>query len=123
MSEINLGNCVRDHGFLMERIGEFHMALAKKVEAHYKAKFPELTIPSFIIEHGKTYAKVIKVSGGQSSVHCFIALRDVDTKTIKCEAGDILKAATWKAPAKHPRGSVFCEDPTEGVGVYGADYL
>ena len=38
--------------------------------------------------------------------------------------GDVLKPATWKAPAKHSRGNIF--DPQNGLGSmgpYGPAYL
>ena len=35
--------------------------------------------------------------------------------------GDLLKAATWKAPAKHARGNII--DGTARYGVYGPEYL
>ena len=44
---------------------------------------------------------------------------------VNLENGDILKAASWKAPAKGVRGNVF--DENEGCvtawDVYGAKYL
>ena len=48
----------------------------------------------FYIKKGKRYLKVImKDSGSSQSVHAF-----VDRET-----GDVYKAASWKAPAKHVR--------------------
>jgi hypothetical protein len=49
--------------------------------------------------------KFIKViTGPQRSVHSFIVLADND----KFKRGDILKAASWNAPAKNfPRGNVL----------------
>jgi len=49
--------------------------------------------------------KFIKViTGPQKSVHSFIVLADDD----KFKRGDILKAASWKAPAKNfARGNVL----------------
>lgn len=59
---------------------------------------------------GLTYEvrqKFIKViTGPQRSVHSFIVLADDD----KFKRGDILKAASWNAPAKNfARGNVFAE--------------
>lgn len=49
------------------------------------------------------------------SVYCFI----------RAEDGAILKAASWKAPAKGVRGSIFDANYSwgKGVGPYGASYL
>jgi hypothetical protein len=46
-------------------------------------------------------------------VYCFVDLTN----------GDILKAATWKAPAKHARGNILAVDPMSAVGIGGANYL
>lgn len=48
------------------------------------------------------------------SVYCFL---DMD--------GNIFKAASWKIPAKHKRGSVFDENYSwgKGLGPYGATYM
>lgn len=62
------------------------------------------------IEWGRKYARVVAERGG---VYCFVAR----------ENGDILKAANWKAPAKHARGNIYDADPLAGVGEYGAVYL
>ena len=61
------------------------------------------------IARGRKYAKI--VNGG--SVYCFVDRTN----------GDILKAASWKAPAKHARGNIYDADPLKGVGPYGAAYL
>ena len=47
------------------------------------------------------YLRIIRTDGTSRSVHCFI-----DRQT-----GDILKAASWKAPApRGKRGSIFTPD-------------
>ena len=51
-------------------------------------------------------------SGG--SAYCFVDRTN----------GDVLKAASWKAPAKHARGNIF--DDSNGLkfmSAYGAAYL
>ena len=48
------------------------------------------------------------------SSHCFINRAN----------GDVLKAASWKAPEKkNPRGNIFGADPLRGVTAYGTVYL
>jgi hypothetical protein len=38
--------------------------------------------------------------------------------------GDVLKAASWKKPAKHARGNIFDEwNGLKSVGPYGPAYL
>ncbi len=65
-------------------------------------------------EPGRKYIKLVVVSGGQRSVYCFLDME-----------GNIYKAASWRAPAKYIRGSVFDESYSWGkaLGMYGAAYL
>jgi len=59
---------------------------------------------------GQKYQRVIHTSmGGQRSVHSFIVLRDHTTKQgLVLKQGDILKAASWKAPAMNfTRGNIL----------------
>lgn len=65
---------------------------------------------TFSFNQGRRYIKVIR--GG--SVHCFVDRTN----------GDVLKAASWKAPAKTARGNVFDKDNGLGsMGEYGPAYL
>lgn len=58
------------------------------------------------------------------SVYCFICLQDGETKTLgKLQAGDIHMAASWKAPAKHARGSILTADFNNCAGPHGVCYL
>lgn len=67
-------------------------------------------IDRFTTQRGKKNIRII----GDGSVFCFIRIED----------GAVLKAASWKAPAKHARGTIFTTDSTQyGVGKYGANYL
>jgi hypothetical protein len=50
----------------------------------------------------------------EDSAHCFV---DIAT-------GDVLKAASWKAPAKHARGNIFDEsNGLKWMGPFGPAYL
>ena len=89
---------------LKEEIEEFASRVQEMINEHYAESFPNLTAPTILVKFGRKYAKVIKegadTMGGQQSVYGF-----VDAHT-----GDIYKAATWAAPAKHIRGSIFADD-------------
>lgn len=99
----------------------FSRECADMVAKDYE-RFASLTAQGFsrtvTIEFGRKYAKLIScdVRGGvesAQSVYCFV---DLGT-------GDILKAATWRAPAKHARGNVLRADRMQSVTAYGANYL
>jgi len=58
------------------------------------------------------------------SVYAFIALVENTTKALgSVKPGDIHKAATFKAPAKHARGNVFVEGWEKALTAYGIVYL
>jgi hypothetical protein len=62
-------------------------------------------------------SKFIRVITQNRSAHSFIALRDEG----KFKAGDILKSASWRAPAKNfARGNIFAGkfDRISWAGVY-----
>lgn len=71
-----------------------------------------------IYEEGSRYFKVLyrtqwKGEGEiKSHIHCFVDKTN----------GGILKAATYKAPAKGYRGNIFNENCLKGVNEYGANY-
>ena len=64
---------------------------------------------------GQKYIKVIAGSPDRPFVHSFIVATDSDSKFRK---GDVLKPATWKAPAKNKaRGNIFDGDfPIQWTG-------
>jgi hypothetical protein len=71
-----------------------------KIQKYFAEHYPNLTPPILTVEMGKRYVKVVK----QDSVSkCVFAFLDSTN-------GDILKPATWKAPAKHARGNLFGAD-------------
>ena len=51
----------------------------------------------------------------------FISRVDGDLKGSPIKKGDLLKAATWKSPAKHARGNII--DGSARYGVYSPEYL
>jgi hypothetical protein len=75
--------------------------------------FPSLGRVLITVERGKRYAKLVCDDGISRCVHCFVDLTN----------GDILKAASWKAPAKHTRGNILSADPISAVNAHGANYL
>ena len=58
-----------------------------------------------------------------------VASDDNDARTTRVWAfidktnGNILKPATWKAPAKHPRGNIYEDDCMQFIGPYGPAYM
>lgn len=92
----------------------------KKINDYYKKQLPNSNPDILKIQKGKRYIKIIRTIPGSKggSVFTFIDAKEGPT------FGDILKPASWKAPAKHARGNVF--DGSWGVnsvGVYGPAYL
>lgn len=82
-------------------------------ETHREAHFANLDPVPLEIMKGRKYARIVAVHSNQRMCFCFVQL----------DTGDILKTATWKAPAKHARGNIFAADPLAGVTQYGAAYL
>lgn len=86
-----------------------------KIDDYYAKHYKNLKPSTLSVSYGKRYAKVIDhMCNGQRSAWAFIDLT----------TGDILKSASWKAPAKHARGTVLTETHgVEFVGPYGPAYL
>ncbi len=70
--------------------------------------------PVLVAQRGKKNVKIVRTEYGSQggSVFCFVEIA----------TGNVLKAASWQAPAKHARGSIYGEG-NEGVSAYGANYL
>jgi hypothetical protein len=105
----------------------------------FDEKFSSLEKPLYVCDRGSKFLAIDVISHPSKvgmldangrpeytgrSVFCFIAATDSESKSLgKVKRGDILKAAGYKAPAKHVRGSILSADPTSGVGLYGANYI
>lgn len=69
------------------------------------------------IERGNKYIKLIN----DGSVWGFVSMVDGDIQGSPIKKGDLLKAASWRTPAKHSRGNIF--DGTDKWTYYGPEYL
>jgi hypothetical protein len=70
--------------------------------------------PIIKMEHGSKYIRIVFYTCyGNRTVYGFIDKTN----------GDLLKAASWKVPAKTKRGSIFNENPLDGCNEYGMVYL
>ena len=99
-----------DKAIMKEMVTDFVAKLQVKLTEYYTKKFPTLTEGKLEVKFGRRYAKL----STQSSVYCFVDMT----------SGDVLKAATWRAPAKHARGNLFAPDGGMGcMGPYGAAYM
>lgn len=106
-------------------IEKFASILESRIEENMRVNYPNVYAgreSKVLVSYGKKYAKIITqdnvrnhpLSISHKAVHCFIEI----------ETGDIYKAASWAAPAKHVRGNVNTPDcGMSAVGVYGANYL
>jgi len=98
------------------RITRYVELLTEATNEHFAAHLENLTPPVYTMDKGRRYVRIVKneTFGSGRSVHTFI-----DTTN-----GDVLKADSWKAPAKHPRGNVFNDDNgMGGCSVWGGNYL
>jgi len=98
---------------ITEQIETFRAALENMLLEYRSARFPTLPAPTVEISTGKRFARIIKKDGSSVSAYGFIDLVN----------GDLLKAASWKAPAMHARGNIFNQDMLSGCGPYGMAYL
>ena len=79
-----------------------------QLEERY-SRYNNLETPTLEVRAGKKYVKIIRrdADGDSGSVFGFVSAVDNPKKGEK--VGDILKPATFSAPAKHPRGSIFSD--------------
>ena len=84
-------------------------------EEHQQKNFHWKT--ELTINNGRRYDKIVSsdigTTSNQSRVYAFIDKTN----------GDILKPATWKAPAKHARGNIYDDDCMQFMSPYGPAYM
>ena len=71
------------------------------------------------LKPGRKFIKVIE----DNRVWGFVAKVDGIHKGLPMAKGDILKAAGWRAPAKHSRGSIFDSEMHKSFSWTGPNYL
>lgn len=87
-----------------QELNQFVAQLSETYNARLKAAYPtcEINWGTVEVEVGKKRARLVAASPGG---HSRSALGFIDLNT-----GDILKAASWSAPAKHARGNIRVGD-------------
>jgi hypothetical protein len=105
------------------QLDTFCAKLQTMVIDDFTKNYPGSTVPDISYTMGKKFAKIIRTDGSHRSVWGFVAVTDVKNKNLTAKAGDIMKAASWAAPAKHARGSILNADQLQGCGVFGPVYL
>lgn len=98
-------------------VSEFIKKVNTEIDVYYAKNLSNLTPEHLVLEVGNKFLKLWK----GTSCWGFISRVDDILKGAPIKKGDLLKAATWKAPAKHARGNIM--DGTARYGVYGPDYL
>jgi hypothetical protein len=99
-----------------EALNNFLVLLDERSVRKAEAEGSTVWIQTHVVRRpGKKYDRVVKSTPGRddASAYCFI-----DRTT-----GDILKPASWKSPAPHPRGNIFGANPLAGTGHHGVAYL
>lgn len=85
------------------------------INEHYAAHLSSLNVPTLTVKFGQKYAQV----WNGTTIWAFIALTDEAAKAQV--VGDLLKPASWRAPAKHSRGNIL--EGTASYGPYGPVYI
>jgi hypothetical protein len=102
-----------------ESLTNFLQEMKRLSDEDYAKNYANLTPPTFKAEEGGKYIRVIREQeDGNGSMVAFIAKSTFYNKTMgHVKIGDIFKAATYKAPAKHARGNIFDKD--NGFSAFG----
>lgn len=96
---------------LDDRLQIFLAKVQEKVNSYYEES---QSVPTITLKKSRRYAKLITENYNQKSAFCFVDLTN----------GNILKCASWNAPAKGARGNIQSEDfGLSCITQYGAKYL
>lgn len=100
--------------------------LARKKLPELAKKVGNNNNKDWTIKFGKKYAKITdgytNIQGVRTeSVWGFVVLKECTVDGIDYKPGDLLKAASHKAPAKHARGNIM--DGTADYDIWGPAYL
>jgi hypothetical protein len=92
-----------------EALNEFFVKVRERDDKYMTENFENVGLKEWDVSFGQKYVKIVR----DNSVWAFIAISN----------GDILKPASWRAPAKHARGNIFNVNPLEGTDIYGPLYI
>ena len=98
-------------------VEKFIKKVNAEIEDYYATNLSNLTPKPMEMRVGTKFIKLIS----NGSVWGFISRFDGDYKGVPIKKGDLMKAASRDAPAKHSRGNII--DGTARYGVYGVTYL
>ena len=100
---------------------EFDTSVSKllvNINKNYHKSFPSNKDMLLSLVAGRKFVKVVQ----DNSVWGFIAKKDGEHKGLPMKKGDVFKASSWRAPAKHVRGSIF-DTNTNWFHWTGPNYL
>ena len=93
-----------------EALDNFVNVVQQMINDHYRNDLPNLKTPTITVDRGNRYTKIVVNGEHQKRVYCFID-----------KNGDILKSASWRAPAKGVRGNIYVPS-ADAITLYGARY-
>jgi hypothetical protein len=96
-----------------DRLDHFVALSQAIIVTHTRANFPNLTPGELEVDPGRRYVRIWCKAHGSRSAWAFVDKTN----------GDILKPASWRAPAKHARGNIFDANPVANTGAYGPHYI
>ena len=95
---------------------EWFEGCQKILRDYMEKEFPTNPPEHLELKVGPKYAKVSKVRDGMDGGSAWAFVDKTN--------GDVLKPASWRAPAKHARGNIYDEHKgLKFIGPYGPAYL